>query len=69
MNKPYYPTLEAKASEKGITKKSIAETLKVTQKTLSCKFSGKYDFGLREAKKIHDVFFPDIPFLELFRHE
>lgn len=69
VHKPYYPKLEAKIAEMGITKKSIAEKLGITQKTLSCKLSGKWDFYLKEAVKIHTDLFPDTSLLELFRHE
>lgn len=39
--KPYYPTLEAKIAESGITKKYIANKLEITPRALSCKLKGK----------------------------
>lgn len=65
--KPYYPILEAKIAESGITKKYIANKLEITPRALSCKLKGKTDWWLNEAKIIHSIFL-DVTIEELFSH-
>lgn len=66
MNKPYYPVLEGKIVERGISKADIAKTLNISISTLSNKLTGKTDFWRKEALLLRDTFFPDIPADELF---
>ena len=67
-NRPYYPILESEISKSGVKKKDIAKKLGLTQRALSCKITGKVDFWLSEAIAIHSIF-PEIPLMELFKHE
>lgn len=64
----YYPTLEAKLAENGITKKSIRLLIAVNHATFCNKLNGKNDFLLQEAIKIQETYFPDISVNELFRY-
>lgn len=65
VQKPFFPTLEAKISEYGILKKDIAQLICVEPRTLSLKLGGKTDFTLREAFLIHSLF-PDVSIEILF---
>lgn len=64
---PYYPTLEAEISRKGIKKQDIAKKLNITPRSLSCKMTGQIDFWWKEINAIHSIF-PDVPTEQLFEH-
>jgi transcriptional regulator with XRE-family HTH domain len=61
-----YPNVKAEIARKGITLEVIAKALGITLTTLSLKMNGKYQFTLKEAKKIKNVLGVDIPLEVLF---
>lgn len=61
-----YPELVSEMAKREITKRKLASVLGVTFKTLSSRLHGKSSFTLAEAKKIHETFFPDTDFMDLF---
>lgn len=65
MRKPYFPNLEAEIAKHGISKKTIAESLNIKQKTLSEKFAGRLKFSLAEGLYLHSLF-PNVPIESLF---
>lgn len=66
--KPYYPILEAKIAENGISKKEIAKKLGIAPRSLSFKLSGNVDFWWKEVIAISQIFPETEPFV-LFKHE
>lgn len=66
-NKPYFPTLEAEISKRGIQKKELAEKIGISPRAFSCKMTGKTDLWWKEILIIHSMF-PDIPPEKLFSH-
>ena len=65
--KPYYPILEAKIAENGISKKAIAKELGISPRSLSLKLSGSIDFWWKEVVAISQIFPESEPF-SLFKH-
>lgn len=61
---PYYPTLEAEISRKGVQKKDIAARLGIDPRALSRKLMGETRFWWDEVIVLHS-FFPDIPIEKL----
>ena len=55
-NAPVFLALETAIIEKGITKKSIAVGLGITETTLSRKLTGQVEFTLKEVKYLHHLF-------------
>lgn len=51
-----YKNLEAELARNGISKNSLAKTLKLSQKGLYLKLSGETDFTLTEVMKIKSLF-------------
>lgn len=62
-----YNNLEAEIVRKKIKKPDIAEKIGRTYNTLNLKLSGKYPFTYDEALIIHENFFPECDFKELFK--
>lgn len=56
----FYPVLEGKIAEKGITKKSIAELLNISPKAFSNKVTGKVEFTWREVVTMQGAYFSDV---------
>ncbi|WHY75732.1 XRE family transcriptional regulator [Neobacillus sp. WH10] len=61
-----YRNLLAEMARKDISKKEMADLLKMRYSTLVDKTNGKYRFYLDEALKIKETFFPDLPLEYLF---
>lgn len=60
INLVYYPTLEREIAGRGIKKKTIAESIKVCNKSLNNKLSGRVAFTWPEVETINNRFFPDM---------
>lgn len=65
--KPFYPTLEAEISRRGLKKSGIAKRLEITPRAFSQKLTGKTDFWWKEISII-SALIPDIPIDQLFSH-
>ena len=61
-----YRNIEAELVRKGTTKGDLAKALGITQATLSLKLNGKYEFSIKEAKKIKETLGIDMSLDELF---
>lgn len=61
-----YKNLMAEMARKGISKKDLAEFLKMRYPTIVDKTNGKSRFYLDEAFKIRNKFFPDCDLNYLF---
>ncbi|MPM62041.1 hypothetical protein SDC9_108907 [bioreactor metagenome] len=61
-----YNNLEAEIARRKIKKRMIAKTIGRTYNTLNLKISGKFPFTYDEALIIHEKFFPECGFKELF---
>jgi len=61
-----YKNLEKELNKAGIKKKDIAEALGVRRQTIYDKINGKYEFTLKEANKIIELFFPGFKIDYLF---
>ena len=55
-----YPRLASEIKRRGIKKVAIAERIKVTEKALSNKMSGKTSFSWEQVCEIAETFFPDL---------
>lgn len=64
-----YANLEAEIARKRIKREEIAKAIKRTYNTLNLKINGKYPFTYDEALKIHEEFFPECDFKQLFKKE
>lgn len=62
-----FTNLQNALYQKGITIKSLAEFLQVTEKTARNKIQGKTEFTLSEVKKINKYLFPEYAFSYLFK--
>lgn len=62
-----YNNLEAEIARKRVKKPEIAKEIGRTYNTLNLKISGKYPFTYDEALLIHEKFFPECDFKNLFR--
>ncbi|MDZ4991364.1 XRE family transcriptional regulator [Clostridium perfringens] len=62
-----FTNLQNALYQKGITMKSLAEFLQVTEKTARNKIQGKTEFTLSEVKKISMYLFPEYAFSYLFQ--
>lgn len=62
-----YNNLEAEIVRKKIKKPLIAKEIGRSYNTLNLKISGKYPFTYDEALMIHEKFFPECDFKELFK--
>lgn len=62
-----YNNLEAEIVRKKIKKQNIAKGIGRTYNTLNLKIAGKYPFTYDEALAIHEEFFPECDFKELFK--
>ncbi|MGN2336526.1 hypothetical protein ACTFIN_00155 [Clostridium cagae] len=62
-----YNNLEAEIVRKRIKKTEIAREIGRTYNTLNLKISGKYPFTYDEALMIHEKFFPECNFKDLFK--
>lgn len=56
----FYPVLEGKIAEKGITKKSIAELLNISPRAFSNKVTGKAEFTWGEVVTMQGAYFSDV---------
>lgn len=59
-NTPLYPNLVGQIAARGISKSTVAATLKCTQKTLNSKLNGKSQFTWNEVCLMKNVLFPDL---------
>lgn len=64
-----YNNLEAEITRKKINRKEIAEAIGRTYNTLNLKLLGRYPFTYDEALTIHEKFFPECDFKELFKKQ
>lgn len=64
-----FPALEDAIRSAGIKKRDIARLLHITPRGLSKKLIGENDFKLGEALLIHQAYFPNIPFVDLFKRK
>lgn len=62
-----YRNLEAEIARKKVKKPEIAKEIGRTYNTLNLKIAGKYPFTYDEALIIHEKFFPECEFKELFK--
>lgn len=62
----FYPNLKAQIVIRGIKQRKVAETLRISEKTLSNKISGKTPFTWDEVRIIRKIFFPDADIYKLF---
>ncbi|CAM3017168.1 hypothetical protein HAHI6034_12015 [Hathewaya histolytica] len=62
-----YNNLEAEIARKKIKKLLIAKEIGRTYNTLNLKLAGKYPFTYDEALIIHEKFFPECNFKDLFK--
>lgn len=62
-----YNNLEAEIARCKIKKLTIAKEIGRSYNTLNLKIAGKYPFTYDEALKIHEKFFPQCDFKELFK--
>lgn len=62
-----YNNLEAEIARKKIKKLLIAKEIGRTYNTLNLKLAGKYPFTYDEALIIHEKFFSECNFKELFK--
>lgn len=62
-----YSNLEAEIARKRVKKPEIAKEIGRTYNTLNLKIAGKYPFTYDEALIIHEKFFPECEFKELFK--
>lgn len=53
--RPRYPVLEAELAKAGFTKKSVAEMLGITARTMSSKLTGKHKFSKAERMAISNL--------------
>lgn len=61
-----YQNLKVEMAKKDITRADIAELIGEMYETICRKIDGEYVFTLDEAEVIHDVFFSECDFRELF---
>lgn len=61
----YYKLLN-EIAKKGITRKSLANRIGVTEKTLFNKLNGRSDFTFTELKKIRNIVAPEYNLEKLF---
>lgn len=66
-NRIRFPVLEGKIAERGLLKKSIADTLNISQRALSNKLNGKNDFTWGEVVTMQGTYFSDVSLEELMR--
>jgi DNA-binding XRE family transcriptional regulator len=64
-----YKNLLAEMIRFGITKHQIADLLGITFNTISTKLKGEYEFTLKEARAIREIFFPQFSYEYLFAYE
>lgn len=62
-----YNNLEAEIVRKKIKKLTMAKAIGRSYNTLNLKIAGKYPFTYDEALTIHEKFFPECNFKELFK--
>jgi len=68
-NTPLYPVLEQEIRDRHIKKREIAESLYISQDSLSRKLRGTRGLSLDEAIAVHEWWFMDIPIEILFQKE
>lgn len=61
-----YPNLTKLLDERGIRKIAVAKKLKISERALKNKITGKTSFSWEQACEIQKSFFPDITKDELF---
>ncbi|AEB75867.1 hypothetical protein [Clostridium botulinum] len=64
-----YNNLQAEIVRKRIKKPLIAKEIGRSYNTLNLKIAGKYPFTYDEALTIHEKFFPECNFKELFKKD
>lgn len=63
----YYPNLVSAMAVREIKSDTVANALGISGKAFRNKMSGKTEFKFKEAEKIQEQFFSDIPILDLFK--
>lgn len=64
-----YLNLRKELIRKGLRYEDVAHDLGIHKNTFANKVSGKVDFSLREAVRLHEKYFAEIDFLELYKKE
>jgi DNA-binding XRE family transcriptional regulator len=64
-----YKNLLAEMVRFGISKRKMAESLGIGFVTISTKLKGEYEFTLKEARAIREIFFPQFSYEYLFAYE
>lgn len=61
--------LKKALKENNITLRKLANEIKIPYSTLNDKITGRTEFSLKEAKLIHEKYFPNYSMYELFKDE
>lgn len=61
-----YPMLASEIARRGIKKRTMAETIGISERTLHNKLTGKSEFTWNEVAAIQREFFPDVVIDNLF---
>lgn len=60
--------LEYKMKVKNVSREAVQDLLKISEKTLRNKLSGRNDFTWSEAKSIRNTYFPEEDYDKLFEN-
>lgn len=63
----YYPNLVSAMAVREINSDTVANAIGISRKAFRNKMNGKTEFKFKEAEKIQEQFFSDIPILDLFK--
>ena len=66
LSKVVFQNLNAEMKKRGIKKKEVAELLGINYKSFYNKLAGETPFLWPEVEKIHDAFFPDLEYDNIF---
>lgn len=64
-----YPKMEAKIVTRGIKKKTIANSLGISERCLYNKLRGKTPFSWKEVEILQSIFFPDMDKEEIMNRD
>lgn len=64
-----FPNIRAEMARKGLTATSMAKNLKINERTLGNKLSGKSEFTWTEVNRIKTMFFPNCSLEYLFEQD
>lgn len=62
-----FPNIRAEMARQGLTTAAMAEKLKLNERTLGNKLSGKTEFTWGEVNRIRSIFFPNCSLEYLFQ--